>query len=110
MKRVTSITHQYPPTFDESQFFNSPETKVRIYVKKNLIKKIKLIFVFMYIFFLIYNIFYVFLKDLINDIRFQFRNVSRIMDCVSCEKCRLWGKIQITGLGTALKVIFSLDG
>jgi len=75
IKRVTSITHQYPPTFDESQFFSSPET-----------------------------------KDLINDIRFQFRNVSRIMDCVSCEKCRLWGKIQITGLGTALKVLFSLDG
>ncbi|ORX56008.1 endoplasmic oxidoreductin [Piromyces finnis] len=75
MKKVTSITNQYPPTFDESQFFSSPET-----------------------------------KDLIDDIRFQFRNVSRIMDCVSCEKCRLWGKIQITGLGTALKILFSLDG
>jgi len=74
IKKVTSITNQYPPTFDESQFFNSPET-----------------------------------KDLINDIRFQFRNVSRIMDCVSCEKCRLWGKIQITGLGTALKILFSTE-
>lgn len=29
------------------------------------------------------------------------------MDCVSCEKCRLWGKLQVTGLGTALKVLFS---
>ncbi|CAG8490353.1 6447_t:CDS:10 [Acaulospora colombiana] len=39
----------------------------------------------------------------------HFRNVSRIMDCVGCEKCRLWGKLQISGLGTALKVLFSYD-
>ncbi len=29
------------------------------------------------------------------------------MDCVVCEKCRLWGKLQISGLGTALKILFS---
>ncbi|CEQ41315.1 SPOSA6832_03046, partial [Sporobolomyces salmonicolor] len=39
----------------------------------------------------------------------HFRNVSRIMDCVGCDKCRLWGKMQITGLGTALKLLFSED-
>ncbi|KAM0749062.1 endoplasmic oxidoreductin [Meredithblackwellia eburnea MCA 4105] len=39
----------------------------------------------------------------------HFRNVSRIMDCVGCDKCRLWGKLQVTGLGTALKLLFSLD-
>ena len=39
----------------------------------------------------------------------QFRNVSRIMDCVGCDKCRLWGKIQTTGLGTAMKVLFELN-
>merc|ERR1719187_326460 len=33
----------------------------------------------------------------------KFRNISRIMDCVGCDKCKLWGKIQITGLGMALK-------
>lgn len=31
------------------------------------------------------------------------------MDCVGCEKCRLWGKLQVLGLGTALKIVFSLD-
>ncbi|KAK0260014.1 endoplasmic oxidoreductin-1 [Friedmanniomyces endolithicus] len=36
----------------------------------------------------------------------RFRNVSRIMDCVGCDKCRLWGKIQTNGFGTALKVLF----
>ncbi|ORY87524.1 hypothetical protein BCR35DRAFT_277447 [Leucosporidium creatinivorum] len=40
----------------------------------------------------------------------HFRNVSRIMDCVGCDKCRLWGKMQVTGLGTALKLLFSYDG
>ncbi|BGP17089.1 hypothetical protein JCM10213_006881 [Rhodosporidiobolus nylandii] len=44
------------------------------------------------------------LKD---EFKSHFRNVSRIMDCVGCDKCRLWGKMQVTGLGTALKLLFS---
>ncbi|KAK3714686.1 endoplasmic oxidoreductin-1 [Vermiconidia calcicola] len=40
------------------------------------------------------------------DFRSRFRNVSRIMDCVGCDKCRLWGKVQTNGFGTALKVLF----
>lgn len=32
------------------------------------------------------------------------------MDCVGCEKCRLWGKLQVLGLGTALNILFSVDG
>ncbi|XP_042856014.1 ero1-like protein isoform X3 [Penaeus japonicus] len=41
------------------------------------------------------------------EFRQHFWNVSRIMDCVGCDKCRLWGKLQVTGLGTALKILFS---
>lgn len=62
----------------------------------------------------------------------KFRNISRIMDCVGCDKCRLWGKVrgrrrcraspaaltsphrwgqlQILGIGTALKVRSSAAG
>ncbi|KAI4368079.1 hypothetical protein MLD38_016682 [Melastoma candidum] len=40
----------------------------------------------------------------------QFLNISALMDCVGCEKCRLWGKLQVLGLGTALKILFSVDG
>ncbi|KAI1331359.1 endoplasmic oxidoreductin [Xylariaceae sp. FL0255] len=43
------------------------------------------------------------------DFRNRFRNVSRIMDCVGCDKCRLWGKVQVSGYGTALKVLFETD-
>ncbi|KAI0473754.1 endoplasmic oxidoreductin [Xylariaceae sp. FL0804] len=43
------------------------------------------------------------------DFRNRFRNVSRIMDCVGCDKCRLWGKVQVNGYGTALKVLFEFD-
>eukprot|EP00029_Vermamoeba_vermiformis_P008681 TRINITY_DN4132_c0_g1_i1.p1 TRINITY_DN4132_c0_g1~~TRINITY_DN4132_c0_g1_i1.p1 ORF type:complete len:495 (+),score=70.30 TRINITY_DN4132_c0_g1_i1:117-1601(+) len=39
----------------------------------------------------------------------HFRNISAILDCVACEKCRVWGKLQINGLGTALKVLFELN-
>lgn len=41
------------------------------------------------------------------EFRQHFRNITRIMDCVGCDKCRLWGKLQTQGLGTALKILFS---
>lgn len=43
------------------------------------------------------------------DFRNRFRNISRLMDCVGCDKCRLWGKVQINGYGAALKVLFEFD-
>lgn len=43
------------------------------------------------------------------DFRNRFRNVSRLMDCVGCDKCKLWGKLQTAGYGTALKVLFEFD-
>lgn len=46
-------------------------------------------------------------KLLKEEFRQHFRNISRIMDCVGCDKCKLWGTLQIQGLGTALKILFS---
>jgi len=43
------------------------------------------------------------------DFRHRFRNVSRTMDCVGCDKCRLWGKLQTAGYGTALKILFEFN-
>ncbi|KAJ5310722.1 uncharacterized protein N7443_003183 [Penicillium atrosanguineum] len=48
-------------------------------------------------------------QGLKEDFRNRFRNVSRLMDCVGCDKCRLWGKVQVNGYGTALKVLFEYD-
>lgn len=31
-----------------------------------------------------------------DDVRLAFFNISRIMDCVGCFKCRLWGKLQVS--------------
>lgn len=41
------------------------------------------------------------------DFRTKFRNISSLMDCVGCEKCRLWGKLQILGIGTAVKILLT---
>ncbi|VDO99230.1 unnamed protein product [Soboliphyme baturini] len=41
------------------------------------------------------------------EFRAHFMNISRIMDCVDCDKCRLWGKLQTHGIGTALRILFS---
>lgn len=49
------------------------------------------------------------LQILKEQFKTHFRNVSRIMDCVGCDKCRLWGKLQVSGLGTAMKILFELD-
>lgn len=48
-------------------------------------------------------------RSLRTQLRGAFRNISRIMDCVGCEKCKLHGKLQILGLGTALKILFNED-
>ena len=47
--------------------------------------------------------------ELKEDFRQRFRNVSRLMDCVGCDKCRLWGKLQTAGYGAALKVLFEYE-
>ncbi|CAB3377523.1 Hypothetical predicted protein [Cloeon dipterum] len=44
---------------------------------------------------------------LLSEFKQHFRNISKIMDCVGCDKCKLWGKLQTQGLGTALKILFS---
>ncbi|KAH9810211.1 hypothetical protein DFH28DRAFT_986408 [Melampsora americana] len=48
-------------------------------------------------------------KGLKEEFKMHFRNVSRIMDCVGCDKCRLWGKLQVMGLGTGLKLLFEYE-
>lgn len=47
--------------------------------------------------------------DLRSELQNAFRNISRVMNCVGCEKCKLWGKLQILGVSTALKVLFEDD-
>ncbi|RMD42454.1 hypothetical protein DV735_g2678, partial [Chaetothyriales sp. CBS 134920] len=49
------------------------------------------------------------LLDLKDSFKQRFRNVSRLMDCVGCDKCRLWGKVQTAGYGASLKVLFEFD-
>ncbi|CAD8050781.1 unnamed protein product [Paramecium primaurelia] len=41
------------------------------------------------------------------DYQRYIHNISRIMDCVECQKCKVFGKMQTYGLGTALKILFS---
>ncbi len=38
----------------------------------------------------------------------KFQNISRIMDCVGCEKCKLWGKLEVLGIGTVSVKLYLL--
>jgi len=46
-------------------------------------------------------------EELLASFKENFRNISLLMDCLGCERCKVWGKLQIQGIGTALKVITS---
>ena len=35
----------------------------------------------------------------------HFHNITRAMDCVGCEKCKLWGKLQLLGEGLLLVLL-----
>ena len=37
-----------------------------------------------------------------------FQNVSSLLDCVTCQKCKLHGKVALMGMGTALKILLAL--
>ena len=45
----------------------------------------------------------------VRELHQQVAHISEIIDCVSCDKCRLNGKVQIEGLAIALKVLFPMD-
>lgn len=42
-----------------------------------------------------------------NRVHNIFQNISSIMNCVGCEKCKVWSKLQVLGLSTAVKIIMS---
>lgn len=42
-----------------------------------------------------------------NQFKLRFRNISEIIDCVGCQKCKLHGKLQIYGLATMLKILYN---
>lgn len=44
-------------------------------------------------------------NDISHDIARHFRNITTtILDCAACDKCKLWGKVQLRGLGAAFKI------
>ena len=48
-------------------------------------------------------------EELKVELQTAFKNITGIMDCVGCEKCKMWGKLQLLGIATSLKVLFSSE-
>ena len=46
-------------------------------------------------------------EQLRGQLQTHFQNITQIMDCVGCEKCKLWGKLQFLGVATSLKILFA---
>jgi len=47
--------------------------------------------------------------ELLGEYRNRLHNISKLMDCVGCGRCRLWGKLQVHGLATALRILYAPD-
>ncbi|KAF5834410.1 endoplasmic reticulum oxidoreductin 1 [Dunaliella salina] len=45
---------------------------------------------------------------LASELQIAFHNITRVMDCVGCEKCKMHGKLNILGIASAMKVLFSV--
>ena len=39
------------------------------------------------------------------ELQRRFKHLLQIMQCVGCDRCRLWGTLQTLGIGTALKIL-----
>lgn len=48
-------------------------------------------------------------EQLKSQLQATFHNITRIMDCVGCEKCKMWAKLQLLGIATSLKILFSAE-
>lgn len=44
---------------------------------------------------------------LLPEMKRMMLNITTLMDCLACEKCRVWGKLQTRGLAAAFKVVMS---
>lgn len=40
------------------------------------------------------------------ELQRRFEELQSIMQCVGCDRCKLWGTLQTLGVGTALRVLF----
>ena len=46
-------------------------------------------------------------SNMISELIIRFRNISSIIDCVTCSKCRMHAKLEVFGIATMLKIMFS---
>lgn len=48
-------------------------------------------------------------RELIPEFKSIMLNVTHLMDCVTCEKCRIWGKLETKGIAVAMKIIMNRE-
>lgn len=41
------------------------------------------------------------------ELQRRFNELQKIIQCVGCDRCKLWGTLQTLGIGTALRILFS---
>jgi hypothetical protein len=44
---------------------------------------------------------------MLSEFKQKFYRMSEIMDCLGCDRCKVWGKLQVTGIGAVLKILLT---
>lgn len=39
-----------------------------------------------------------------------FKEILKLLDCVDCKKCKVYGKMQVLGMGVALRILMQKSG
>ncbi|KAJ6227569.1 ero1-like protein [Anaeramoeba flamelloides] len=47
------------------------------------------------------------IPELKEEMMKQFRNISKLFDCVSCVSCRVHAKLQLLGIATSVRILFA---
>lgn len=45
-------------------------------------------------------------KTMWRELKSRIDHLQSIIQCVGCDRCKLWGTLQVNGIGTALKILF----
>lgn len=76
LPELNRLEHNCPVTFDESSLFSGFDSDgPEIRSKRSL------------------------------ELQQRFRHLQQIMECVGCDRCKLWGTLQALGIGTAWRVL-----
>jgi len=85
LPELLALPEKAPLSFDESVLLNTNNSNLDSYSNDDLKRKR-------------------------TELQRRFRELQSIVQCVGCDRCKLWGTLQTLGVGTALRILYHDPG